>query len=1023
MPLDATKIEWLNRIAGTSLPPPPTMAQDGGNAEGNGPEDDDEQAIKQFLAAALLAKNEQEEFDAEQMKALAIDDANRAIAPVKEKLRLANGITLKTQEGIFDFLANNTENVGDVRDIKDGSVLAREDLGDSGFDPKKHKKELEKLNKKAAEALSEKEKARRSDLLARQKSLDDITARIAKDAAEADQLIKSVKAAMEGKTRPRSMLNWAKSVETCQKAIGQQKKPDATCVVFIETQQPLFSVNELIDELFTPLVNEKVLGENFVTKEFSKTQRMLDATNALYMEELKDAKDPSTGLAAFTTAMIDVGATLATGVMSAAGVDGTLAKGLLTGCTELAKLAITAADKLPDSLDAATVGDLLQQLPGIIGPMVGSAIGSKDIGALISGGGGVAVGVGKTMVDTIRNGKPSPDMLGNVLSDIVKFGFKAGGVDIGLAETITSSALRIGVQYSTAFYGAIKTGDKRQLRSLSMSISLEIAGVAAGLPGDINSLAGGPDGAGGDAISQVGETAGELLDMGKQAQDERKALKEKIAANNEAAQSRLGAQAKGSASPEQREKFEQLRKMAAESYDMLEAQLAPAAKQRGEESEPDYANVKEIVEAQMKAESEEFERELQGMNDPLIDDKALEKLMKQIQRDAAIMKIAVAVAQAGFSLAANFVAPMAIGTEAVKMAANIKAAVERAQALRKFLDTAVGAKNATSPYLTSIQNFADNQQNQLTHYSIAAALNGAKIIAAAVATGFPLAAPAVTAVGAAQASEEALYAFYTQQQCANAWATTKEALNDPTNRRLGLKARRLNSTLAKYCIAYGATEEKDPVAIQMANACGLDNNALKSKDANVANVVTLMEMKFSDDSKVVGAYTQDTMSWVKNAPPAALDTKTVYRTYQAIREGLKAKIEATAGIAEEDVVPPGTVIGYLKAFAEPDRLPDPASFDPKAVKPGDITPAMLEAAQERVLMVGRMGAALREEGWRLSVLDGTVLDVILEIAELAAAEQERLTTVFMRLKVLEVTAQQNAAKASKATTQAKAAVG
>jgi hypothetical protein len=351
------------------------------------------------------------------------------------------------------------------------------------------------------------------------------------------------------------------------------------------------------------------------------------------------------------------------------------------------------------------------------------------------------------------------------------------------------------------------------------------------------------------------------------------------------------------------------------------------------------------------------------------------------------MQVAVTIGQGGFEVASNFLAPLAIGTEAIKMAANIAAAVQRAVDLRKFLDEAAGAKAGTSPYLTSIQNFCDNQKDQLAHHAIAAALNGAKIVAAAAATAFPMAAPAVTIVGAVQSGAEALYQFNTQQAVVAAWEVTKVALNDPQNRRMGLKARRMNPTLAKYAVAYGAIEERDPVAVHMAKACGLDADTLANKDTNAKKVKQYLEIRFNEDSKVTGRIKKDD-DWSKKIPEPALKSAVVFRTYDVIAEGFAGKKELLDVVGTQKLQPPAELTTLVRAL-EKTPLPSPPTTD---------------AMQDRLLLFGQLRGALGGEQVRLVEIDGAVGDVIAEYSDLVADEQQKLSMELLKAKVEEAKA-------------------
>ena len=131
----------------------------------------------------------------------------------------------------------------------------------------------------------------------------------------------------------------------------------------------------------------------------------------------------------------------------------------------------------------------------------------------------------------------------------------------------------------------------------------------------------------------------------------------------------------------------------------------------------------------------------------------------------------------------------------------------------------------------------------------------------------------------AMAVEDALYIVYNRVRLESAWALTKKALDNPHYRRLNLAVRALNPTLAKYSIAYGAIEVKDPIAISAMNKIGLSNETLEQPDAKVNQVVAFLEALYDEDIEVKRQYTRDT-GWVSNAPTIE---DYALRTYLTIR--------------------------------------------------------------------------------------------------------------------------------------------
>jgi hypothetical protein len=967
--LTLEQVIWLNQIAGTKLAPPQD-SQSGGTPVDRG------KLIKAFFETELQDRLEREAYRDEQTKQMKINDAIGAIGPMKKTLRDYMDIKQQIDDKTYVYLDNNTENEGDTQDITTDTVITRSKDAPLPKEDKKPKKAPKGKTKEEWE--EEQEKARNE----KKKQLLDNLADINKEVLAAFKLITMVRKDLQALSTTRSELDGGKiKVDTID--IDDEKQVNA-CFSLIE--RPLFTIDELMAEIYTPLVQERVLPETFITDEFSKTQKMIDATNKLYMKDLKDAKDPASGLSQFSQALVDLGGNLADGILQCCGADTASAKDLVAGCTALLDMSITAKDKLGDKIDKNAVCDLLGSLGGVVGDLVGGATGNTTLGDTIGGGGGVAANAMKLVVSSAQKGKFDKDAFATFLQQSVLFGFTQIDTNtqqqdqaVALGTALLTLAGKVTGKYATAFETAIRIGDKKKLRSVSISMCLEFA---KGTPALLDPVVG-------TATGSTTQTTEEVEDSeSDQQQNEDGVYEETGDALDEVIETidegKEGAEETADELKEAGEAaFDEIEKKLAEKEKELKAK-DPKGYAEKKNAETDFEDVGEIVKNKMEEDRKAFKEELEGLNDPIVGQKTIEKLIKQVERDRMIMNVAVAIGKGGFAVASHFCGPAAIGTEAVQMAANITAAVQRAMDLRKFIDEAAGASSSASPYLTSIQNFADNQKNQLDHYSLAAAMNGAKIAAAAVATAFPLAAPALVAVSAAQAGAEALYQFYSQQQVVKAWNTTRDSLKNPKNRRLALKARRVNATLAKYAIAYGAVEEKDPVAVHMANTCKIDNDTLKNKGTNVDKVKIALEKIYAEDPKVAGHF-EATDGWTKQVPEAELSVTCVYTTYKAFTAGYKGKNNAgyVKLFDKADASPPGELIAYVKT-AETTQLTD-------------MTNAKL--VEERLLLVGQVGNGFRAEKARLDAIDGIVAVVLDGFVDLAEGEQEKLAMALVKLKV------------------------
>lgn len=236
----------------------------------------------------------------------------------------------------------------------------------------------------------------------------------------------------------------------------------------------------------------------------------------------------------------------------------------------------------------------------------------------------------------------------------------------------------------------------------------------------------------------------------------------------------------------------------------------------------------------------------------------IEKLIAKMQRDQMIMKVALQVMQGGTAFLASFVPALGAASAAIQMMASMQAAAARAQQLHSWVQNQSDFAAAQSALTSSAQNFVKNQAEQFTHHAIQAAFAAAELIgnvidvagAGAMGAGPAVGASMKVAAKAGAKIEEIIYKHVKQEELEYAWKITKRALNNPSNRKLGLQARALNPTLAKYSIAWGAVSQKDPLARNALTACDLTEAVLDSPNANVDKVVEYLETFYEEDDKL-----------------------------------------------------------------------------------------------------------------------------------------------------------------------------
>lgn len=869
------------------------------------PQDGKTLSAKELQAKLRLILDDEIARD-ERSKAMALADAQRTIKPLKPVLQKALDLQVTFEDGKTEQFQAKSGDLSESVDVRD--VRGKANIGKGGSTgPTSQQDQMALL----------------------------------KEAKKAYDVVLTLRTQLEAMTTTRSRI-----------------VPDGT--TFPGAPEPLFSNAEIMDEVFTPLVRQKILPETIITDPYSAVQKMLDGSNALYKEELKEADNPKVSADKLKKA-VDLGSSVTGAVLQIVGVDTELAKSMLEGATELAKLTCDLGEKLANGADVKSVTDFLNGLPSVIGAMVGAALKDKALGELIAGAGAAGTNGIALIANSIKDRKPVPSLLIDFVSSVVSVGLsridsktdqQKAAVTFG--DDLQQALSGVASSHADAFFEKAMAGDMSAARKEMMGVVKDVVLKLPSMAKDTKDLSTASTTSKSDDSDSPKDPLGDGLEK---AGEQPEAIVNEIDKQREAMEKLLD-EAGGDKLKELSENVDK----AAEDRKKLEADPVAFGKS---------------VEDALKKEQEEFRKELEGCGDVLADDKKIEALMGKIQRDRAIMSVAVVIGKGGFEVASKFFAPLSMGTEAIKMAANIAAAVQRAQDLRKFLEMQRRGKNAVSPYLTSVQNFADNQANQLTQYSIRVALNGVAIAAAAAATAFPLAAPAVAVTAATQSGTEFLFDQFDEKRLKNAWTLTKSALDDPANRKLGLRARKLNPTLAKYTIAYGAEVARDPVALNMCQECGLSRETIANTDAK--KIKAFLVLRFNEDGEVVEKY-DDPQDWQADLPDPKLAPDCVFATYAVLKDANEKRL--FQGQASGDFKPAGELVALVRAVGKP--------LAPTA------TPEEMEA---KLVLLGRVQDGFRSEAGRFAPLGDGADAAIEAFGGIAEVDGNKLVMALLKAKV------------------------
>jgi len=306
---------------------------------------------------------------------------------------------------------------------------------------------------------------------------------------------------------------------------------------------------------------------------------------------------------------------------------------------------------------------------------------------------------------------------------------------------------------------------------------------------------------------------------------------------------------------------------------------AMAAKSILDEEEEQLESLEKSAE-----ELKEFERSLTLIDEGGVSDaeqRSIETLIAKLQRDKEIVKLVNTLGSTLTGLAGTSTNIAAWATEQltdvvsgqvgsalkaakliIKLAVNLKESVDRWRLFYKFKTDLERSKKAVSSLSSTIQGFFNNKKEQCTFHEMENALTCVQIAAAIVGT---VPEPITMAVGKAMsavaaAAESALKVsqmIYNEAKLAEGWAVTKEALNSPRDRVLGLKALRLNPTLGMHAIAWAALEKSppDPVARMMLDSLGINEQTIAAgaTEKKVRDYLTELldeDRQFTDPAKI-----------------------------------------------------------------------------------------------------------------------------------------------------------------------------
>jgi len=254
--------------------------------------------------------------------------------------------------------------------------------------------------------------------------------------------------------------------------------------------------------------------------------------------------------------------------------------------------------------------------------------------------------------------------------------------------------------------------------------------------------------------------------------------------------------------------------------------------------------------------------------------------------------------------AAGVLAALVPGTGAVvaiqKVLADIYTLVKCVEVHNAWVDSMDVAMAGQGGSTAAIENILVNAKIHLSKASIDLILHTLKAGAEVGKMFDPTGGAAITSASASMASAVVDFGYQMQKEVAivQGWNAYKEARANPKNRKKARKALRLNSTLAKCCIAYGAAIMNDTAAKQAIKATGLSIAALQDDKDICKRLVSYLENELQDDPVVLMVDYQKGVKWMPGTPGLTLVVWTSFKAacHKTAQPALAAASLSTPGI-------------------------------------------------------------------------------------------------------------------------------
>lgn len=310
---------------------------------------------------------------------------------------------------------------------------------------------------------------------------------------------------------------------------------------------------------------------------------------------------------------------------------------------------------------------------------------------------------------------------------------------------------------------------------------------------------------------------------------------------------------------------------------------------------------------------------------------SIEKLIAQISKDRQVLSIVSKIGGTLESLGGQAIGIAGSATEEVtdkligevmgpvkaaklimELAMNVKRAADRQILFKKFQKNLERSRTSVSAMSSTIQGFLNNKKEQIAFRDIEIALQIVEIagtILGSIPEPFTMAlGKTINAVNAAaQQTAKVSEMIYNEVKLAQGWKVTKLALNNPSDRALGLSALKVNPTLGMHALAWAGMEKQppDPIARMVMDSLGL-NEVTLAVSGTQSKVRQYLELVLDEDRKLVDKSKIET-EWMPRSFAFNVKDWFVITT--------RAAREAVPALRKGD---DGTVLSAMKKIADHD---------------------------------------------------------------------------------------------------------